>query len=97
MPPSREELRAAGVRLLRTAAAVRSGFPDVAAMGRVELGGRPFVPTAGDPGLARLWTALAFLWDEVDAVRSGRAGTLAVLDDEVVYVAGLLDPRRPLT
>ncbi len=80
----RNELRVAGERLLAEARAVRAAYPDGAAMRRVPASG--VGPTGDDEGSEALRAAMRYLRDEMAVVRDGRAGTLAVLDDEVANV-----------
>jgi hypothetical protein len=70
---------------LAQARALRAAFPDPAAMAQVAVGDGWPKPPGGD-GLSGVWAALRYLRDEMVLVRDGRAGTLAVLDDEIAHV-----------
>ncbi|MBN9118107.1 MAG: hypothetical protein J0I06_02910 [Planctomycetes bacterium] len=85
---SRNELRAAGLRLLADARALRAAFPAVAAMRTVSLGEVGSVPL--DRNLAEFHAAMRHLQAEMVVVRDGRADSLAVLDDEIANVVRLL-------
>jgi hypothetical protein len=87
---SRDDVRAAGERLLAAARSVRAAFPDVGAMRRVAIGDRPDCSVGEAPEAARCRAALGFLWDELALVRAGKADTRTVLDDEMTHAAGLL-------
>jgi len=82
---SRDEARRSGSGMLADARALRAAFPDEAALRGVEIGP---APTGGEP--PELAAAMKYLWDEMGLVRAGRAGTLAVLDDEIAHVESLL-------
>lgn len=82
----RDMLRAAGRQLLDEAEALRQAFPDAAALRDLPVGPRV---GPGD-GSGPLRAALGYLRDEMLVVRGGRAGTLAVLDDEMAHVEDLL-------
>lgn len=84
MPPG-DEVRRMGSGMLADARAIRAVYPDEAAMRGVDIGP---APAGGEP--PTLAAAMKYLWDEMGLVRAGRAGTLAVLDDEIANVESLL-------
>ena len=87
----RSELMTMGTRMLTEARALRAAFPDTDAMRELPVSDRPPEPEGG--GASALRAALVYLRDEMLLVRSGKARSLTVLDDEIACVESLL----PLT
>ena len=81
----RVELLAAGERLLAQAGSIRAAYPDVAAMSGLPVADLGPAPPGGET-IALAWAALGWLREEMILVRAGRAGTSAVLDDEIACV-----------
>jgi hypothetical protein len=88
----RDELRVVGERLLEQARALRTAFPNLAAMRQVAVGDIGTEPV-GEVGRAvALRAALGYLRNEMVLVRDRRADALTVLDDEIANVERLM-PR----
>jgi hypothetical protein len=85
-PMGRDSVTAAGMRMLDEARALRRAFPDAAALRGVTVSPLAAAPAGGEA----LGAALRYLWDEMVLVRDGKAGTLAVLDDEIAHAERLL-------
>ena len=74
-------------RILTEARALRDAYPDAGAMRRVPPSGVEVASVGGTPALR---AALGCLQDEIDVVRAGRGGDIAVLADEIANVERLL-------
>jgi hypothetical protein len=85
---SQSEMRAMGIRLLNEARALRSAFPDTDAMREMPVSDLP--PDSAGEAASEYRTALRYLHDEMLLVRSGKADSLTVLDDEIACVERLL-------
>ncbi|WP_439626139.1 hypothetical protein [Gemmata sp.] len=79
-----------GKRLLREARALRDAFPDADALRGLPVSAVPAGTAPEDAVPCRCRAALRCLRDEMLLVRSGAAGTLVVLDDEMARVERLL-------
>lgn len=74
-------MRTACEVFLGQARALRSAFPDAAAMFGLPVG--PLPDVVGRPELR---AALRYLWEEMVLVRNGGANGVGVLDDEIAHV-----------
>jgi hypothetical protein len=79
-------LRSEGERLLEQAGGLRAAFPEAAALCLLPVAGPWTWPPCGDEAVRAARVALGHLRDEMLLVQSGRADSLAVLDDEVACV-----------
>jgi hypothetical protein len=82
-------MRAACERLLAQARAVRAGYPNETAMRAVEV--TPLPAGTDQPDLR---SAMQYLWQEIELLRDGKAGSVGVLDDEIAHVEAVL--ARPV-
>lgn len=84
-----DDIGIVGARLVAEARALRAAYPDAAAMRALGVSDVSPVPAG------RVGAALRHLRDEMLLVRSGQAGTAAVLDDELALAERALAESAP--